>query len=217
MDRLAFFIFQLLLFSKQFSSIIFRFYKYSRTTTENKQALPQVVPTFGEIYHRYSARSNSASGLQQSRQQQQHFSSSNSAYNQSHRSPIVEMPLTPDSTMGKSSRERFFSSSETYSSNQNANQGGNYSSSSFSQRVGGGPIITPIHVNSGSGGAMSSSIFQQRTSSFEPVIKQQNYSTTTKTASSSTATNSFGHANNLAMDSENSSFKKFSQKSKLNF
>jgi hypothetical protein len=198
------------------------------------------VPTFGEIYHRYNARSNSTSGLQQHQQHQQQFS--NSSFGQTYRSPIVEMPLTPNSTMGKSSsnRERFFSSSENYSSNQNANQAGSYSASSFSQKIGGGPAITPINVNTSGGTSIhvnnesssrsgfaaaaanagsnlassSSSSMMQRTSSFEPVIKQNN-STTSKTISSSTTTttNSFGRTNNLDMENESNSFRKFSANS----
>lgn len=152
------------------------------------------------------------------------------------------MPLTPNSTMGKSSsnRERFFSSNENYSSNQNANQAGSYSASSFSQKIGGGggPAITPINVNTSGGTSIhvnnesssrsgfaaanagsnlassSSSSMMQRTSSFEPVIKQNN-STTSKTISSSTTTttNSFGRTNNLDMENESNSFRKFSANS----
>ena len=153
---------------------IFRFYKFSRTTTENQH---HPVPTFGEIFQRHNISSSRA---------HQQYESTNS---QQVKSPIIEMPSTPDSTMG---RKRFFSSSSTaggYGNMASSNKAA-YSSgfNSFSQGSTatstsgiGGPVHntlspTPIVVNHENSSYSASSA--QKT--FEPIIKQShNYSTST--------------------------------------
>lgn len=140
------------------------------------------------------------------------------------KSPIIEMPVTPNSTMGKS-YERFFSSSENYGQQANA-------SSSFAQRA--GPIITPLSPTnvyqsksfsstSSSNGAklagasesLSASSSMQRTSSFEPVIKQQQQSSSSQFRTLSSTMNSSSRVNDLdAATSESTSvFRKHSSNS----
>ncbi|CAF0880128.1 unnamed protein product [Brachionus calyciflorus] len=111
-----------------------RFYKYSRTTTDNGQQVRNYIqqqqqPSFSEFKERVSSSSYS-------------------------KGPIIEIPVTPTSTMGKSSTSQFFSSRQASTSN--------------------GPIITSLSRN-GSTSNLSNNYFmsQQRAeSSFEPVVQR---------------------------------------------
>ena len=147
------------------------------------------MPTFGEIYQRHSSRAQ---------QQQQYESSNQFNSSQQVRSPIIEMPSTPESTIG---RKRFFSSSSStaggygniassknaYSSGYNSFSQGGVASAATSTSGIGGPVNTlsptPIFVNHENKDYSASSSIQK---TFEPIIKQ-NYSTssTTKTMTNS--------------------------------
>ena len=166
------------------------------------------MPSFGEIYQRHNSSSSRA---------HQQFESSNQ-FNRQAKSPIIEMPTTPDSTMG---RKRFFSSSSStagaynnnlassssnkaaYSSGYNSfsQGGGGYTAASTATSTSGigGPhntvlSPTPIFVNHDS---VCSSSSTQKT--FEPIAKQShNYAS----SSSKTVTNS---TNNLGYNKSHSS------------
>ena len=176
-----------------------RYYKFSRTT-ENKQQ----VPTFGEIYQRFNACSSSSSAQQFDNQ-----------YSQQTRTPIVEMPITPDSTMN---RQRFFSSSSSSAGNFNSSKAGY---NSFAQQkscgLGNGAITTttttssttaPTNIyvchdnkssNINNSNSSSSNWFSSMHKGFEPVVRQssQNYSSSSKQVISSTS-----NLNNSAQNSQ---------------
>lgn len=183
-----------------------RYYKFSRTT-ENKQQ----VPTFGEIYQRLNACSSSSSAQQFDNQ-----------YSQPTRTPIVEMPITPDSTMN---RQRFFSSSSSSAGNFNSSSKGGYSSFAQQKSSGlsgnNGAITTTtttssttaptniyvchdnkssnINNNNNMSNSSSSNWFASMQKGFEPVVRQssQNYSSSSKQVISSTS-----NLNNSAQNSQ---------------
>lgn len=128
-----------------------RYYKYTRTT-ENRP--PVIVPTFGEIYRCQHQQQQS---LSSSANRQCDYSSCRSQQQQQYRSPIVEIPATPDSTMGNRNQQRFFSSNSstcrggsTHGLNQTASYGVNnmnngHTASSYSQTISNQvPILTPL-------------------------------------------------------------------------
>lgn len=166
-----------------------RYYKFSRTTSDNVNP----VATFGEIYQRQNSSS--------SRAHRQSFESSNNNNHQfsssSVKSPIIEMPATPESTLG---RQRFFSSSSStaggnmslnnkaaYSSGYNSfSQGGNFTAATSTSGIGGPSHATlsptPIFVNHENNNGYSSSSSIQKT--FEPEVKSKSHNYVSSSSSS---------------------------------